>query len=138
VIPAAESRVIARRVALGIAGGALTIVSLAISTHTVLSWVTVAVGAVTLAAAAMSLRAARLRPTADGAAGDLAFDVGVRVPSTRLALWIVGVVVLCIAAAGVVQSDPIDGAVRAFGDGGLCFVTYLLAGRFFGLRRQPA
>jgi hypothetical protein len=134
VIPAAESRVILRRASLAVAGGALTLASLGIATHTVLAWTTIGIGCVTLAAATASLLAARLGPTAPGAAGNLSDDLGLALTPTQLALWIAGLVALCIAAAGVVQSDPIDGLVRAVGDGGLCFAAYLAVGRPLGLR----
>jgi hypothetical protein len=47
---------------------------------------------------------------------------------------IAGAVVLCIALAGLAQSDPIDGLVRALGDGGLCLAGFAVLGRPLGLR----
>jgi hypothetical protein len=73
-------------------------------------------------------------PRAEGGAHDLGFDLGVDVDPWRLALAIVGAVTLCIAVAGVVQADPIDGLVRAMGNGLLCLAGFALLGRPLGLR----
>jgi hypothetical protein len=148
VISAAESLVIRRRALLGLAGGALTLASLRIaagttpesasSTDKTLVAVTIGVGALTLAGAAVALLAARLRPAAAGTAGDLSFDLGIDTDPWRLAFAIAGLVALCIAVAGVVQADPFDGLVRAVGDGILCLAGFALLGGLLGLRRQVA
>jgi len=144
VIAAAESRVIRRRALLGLAGGALTLVSLRVTSVTTpssagagnatLVWVTVGVGALALVAAAAALLAARLRPSADGSAGDFSFDLGIGASPWRLAFVIAGAVALCIAFAGVVQSDPFDGLARALADGSLCLAGFAVLGRPLGLR----
>lgn len=145
-VSAAEARVLYRRAGLGLAGGALTLAAIAALasgryggvqlSHPVLAWTTVGVGTASVVAGVLALaRAARLRPIADGAAGDLSFDLGLETDPRRPALWIAGAVALCIALAGVAQADPIDGLVRAVGDGVLCLAGFGLLGRPLGLRR---
>lgn len=146
VIAAAEGRVLRRRAGLGLAGGALTLAVLAglasgryggvQLSHPGFAWTTVGVGAACLAAGALVLtRAVRLRPVADGAPADLSFDLGLDVDPWRLACWIAGGIAVCIVLAGVAQSDPIDGLVRAIGDGLLCLAGFAALGRPLGLRR---
>lgn len=146
VIPSAEARVLHRRAALGLAGGAVTVAALAALasgryggaelSHAGLAWTTVAAGAASVAAGTLVLfHATRFRPVADGAAADLSFDVGLDLDPWLLALWIAGAVALCIVVAGVAQGDPIDGLVRAVGNGLLCLVGFALLGRPLGLRR---
>ena len=145
VVPAAEAGVLIRRAGLGLCGGGITVAALALLasgyyrevqwTHLWLAWVTVGIGVASLVVGLGALaRAARLLPVADGAAHDLAFDLGVEADPWRLALAVAGAVVLCIALAGVVQADPLDGLVRAVGDGLLCLAGFALLGRRLGLR----
>lgn len=145
LISAAEGRVLRRRAVLGLAGGAVTVVVLAglasgryggvQLSRPALAWATVGVGAASVVAGALVLvHASLLSPVAGGTARDFAFDLGLDVDPWQLAFWIVGVVVLCIALAGVVQADPIDGIVRAVGDGLLCLAGFALLGRPLGLR----
>lgn len=135
VASAGDAAVLRRRVVLGLAGGALTLASVAVATQRPLALVTVAVGCVVLAftTAAVAL-ASRTRPLAEGEARDLSFDLGVAEDPWRIAIVIAGAVAFCIAAAGVVQSDPLDGLVRAVGDGTLCLAGFALLGRPLGLR----
>jgi len=144
-IPAAEAGVLIRRGVLGLAGGAMTVVALGLLvsgrypgvhwSHPALGWTTAGVGAACIAAGMfVVVRSARLRPVADGAAGDVSSDLGLHVDPWRLAVWIAGGVALCIAAAGVVQADPIDGLVRGVGDGLLCLTGFAVLGRPLGLR----
>jgi hypothetical protein len=145
VIPAAEARVLLRRTSLGIAGAAIVVVSLYLLVSgrwlgvqwsvPALGWTTIAVGAasVVLSAAAL-VRGLRLLPLREGTPADFSFDLGVPADPWRLALLTAGLVTLCIAAAGVVQGDPIDGLVRALGDGGLCLAGFAVLGRPLGLR----
>ncbi|HEY3551046.1 MAG TPA: hypothetical protein VGK69_08340 [Gaiellaceae bacterium] len=146
VVAAAEGRVLRRRAAVGLASGAVTVSVLAALvsgrygglqvSSPPLAWTTVSVAAASIAAGALVLvRAAGLRPMAEGAAGDLSFDLGLDADPWRLALWIAGTLALCIALAGVVQSDPIDGAVRGLGDGLVCLAGFAALGRPLGLRR---
>jgi hypothetical protein len=145
VIPAAEARVLLRRAALGLAGGAVTVGALLFVAPgrwlgvewslPALAWATVGVGAASIVFGSVALaRAMRLLPVNDGEPRDLSFDLGVAAGPWRLALTIAGVIVLCIAAAGVVQADPIDGLVRAIGDGVLCLAGFAVLGRPLGLR----
>lgn len=151
VVPAAQSTVLLRRGALGIAGGMLTVAGVAYgagSATGVASWfaplayATAVVGTATLAAAAVVLgHAYRLRPVASGPArGDLETDLGPVVPAVlrgnawRLAIAIAGLVALCIAVAGAAQGDPFDGLARALLDGLACLAGFAVLGRFLGLR----
>lgn len=145
VVPAAEARILLRRAALGLVGGGITVVALALLasgyypavqwSRPALAWVTVGVGAASLVlGAGVVLRATRLLPVREGAARDFSFDLGLAAGPWRLALLIAGAVALCIALAGVVQSDPLDGLVRAAGDGALCLAGFALLGRPLGLR----
>lgn len=144
VLTAAEASVIVRRAVLGIAGGAITVVTLAFAAFQgrgvqwgvpEFAYTTVAVGALTLtAAAALTVRAAAFRPSREGRAGDLASDLGVDAPSWAIAFAISFAVVVCIAVAGVAQADPFDGLVRAAADGLLCLAGFAILGRPLGLR----
>lgn len=136
VIASAESRVIARRAALGIAGGAFTLVGVGRSAPTTLGWVTIGVGCATLAVAGTMLRATRLKPLATGLSRDLSFDLGIDADPWRLAFAIAGAVALCIAVAGVAQADPFDGLARAVADGALCLIGFAVLGRPLGLRKS--
>lgn len=149
VVPAAEARVLLRRAGLGLGGGAITVAALLLLVSDYypdvqwssrsLAWVTVGVGAASLLLGAGALlRAARLQPVAAGPPRDLAFDLGIDADPWRLAFAIAGAVALCIALAGVVQADPIDGLARGLADGLLCLGGFALLGRPLGLRRQPA
>ena len=151
-LPAKQAAVLVRRAALGLAGGVLTVAGVAVgaiqtpaniaSWFAPLEYATAAVGVVTLTAAALTLvRAARLQPVAPGpATGDLASDLGELVPPPlrgnpwRLAVTIAILVAFCIAFAGIVQSDPIDGVVRALADALACLAGFALLGRWLGLR----
>jgi hypothetical protein len=145
VIPAAEARVLLRRAGLGVAGAGIVVVALYLLVSgrwlgvqwslPALAWTTVGVGAASvLLGGAAVVRGLRLLPLAEGDPGDFAFDVGVAADPWRLALATAGLVTLCIAVAGVVQADPIDGLVRAVGDGGLCLAGFAVLGRPLGLR----
>lgn len=151
-VTAAQAAVVRRRTALGLVGGALTLAGIVTGasgnpSH-IATWfeplalATAAVGAVTLSTAAGVLVAAyRLRPSSPGpAVGDLESDLGPLVPAPlrgspwRLALAIAGLVALCIAVAGVVQADPIDGLARALADAAACLAGFAALGRPLGLR----
>ena len=148
-IPAAEARILLRRAGLAVGGAAVTVAALgllvsgyyAVVQWSLLSlaWITFGVGcaAVVLGGAVIG-RAFRLLPLAEGESGDLSFDLGVDADPWQLALVIAGGVAFCIALAGVVQSDPLDGLVRALGDGSLCLAGFAVLGRPLGLRRQPS
>lgn len=135
VVSAADAAVVRRRVLLGVGGGVLTLVAIAVVTQRPLALATLALGTVALAAAAGTLVAsARLRPRGAGEPRDLSFDLGIAEDPWRLAFLIAGAVAVCIAVAGVVQSDPFDGLVRALADGTFCLAGFALLGRPLGLR----
>lgn len=144
-IAADDARALVYRAVLGIAGGAVAVGTLAFAvfqprgvqwTVPELAYATIAVGALTLTfAAGLTARAAAVHPSYEGAAGDLAADLGIDVGPWRIALVVAFGVALCIAVAGLVQSDPIDGALRGLGDGLLCLAGFGLLGRPLGLRR---
>lgn len=149
VIPAGEAGILLRRAALAAVGTALTLVPLWYFasgfypafrwTFGALPWLAFGVGAAAvLLGAAATMRAWRLLPVADGETHDLSFDLGVTTGAWNLALVIAAGVAVCIALGGVVQSDPIDGAVRGMADGLLCLVGFAALGRPLGLRRQAA
>jgi hypothetical protein len=144
-LTAAEARVLVHRATLGIVGGAIAVGTLAFAvfqprgvhwTVPELAYATVAVGALALIVAAwLTKRTAAVQPSQDGVAGDLASDLGLDTSPWRVALAIALAVALCIAVAGLVQSDPIDGALRGVGDGLLCLTGFALLGQPLGLRR---
>jgi len=149
VIPRGEAQILLCRAGLAVGGAALTAVALLYYatgfyqdfwwTVRLLPWVAVGLGgaAVFLGGAAIA-RAWRLLPVAEGETHDLSFDLGVTAGPWQLALLIATAVAICIALAGVVQSDPIDGVARGLADGLLCLAAFAMFGRALGLRRQPS
>jgi hypothetical protein len=151
-VPAAEAAILARRAALGLAGGLITAGAIALAASQLpahvsswfapLAYTTAGLGVITLTAAGVALgQALRLQPTAPGpGAGDLESDLGSLVPGRlrgnpwRLALAIAGIVALCITIAGIVQADPFDGLARALADALACLAGFALLGRWLGLR----
>jgi hypothetical protein len=98
-------------------------------------------GIVALLATAPSLLAAsQVRPVAAGPAGDIYEDLGPLVPRPlqrspwRFAVGVAALVAVIVAAAGVAQADPFDGALRGLLDGGACLAGFALLGRYLGLR----
>jgi hypothetical protein len=151
VVARAEAVVIVRRAAVGLAAGLGTMLGIALLAtglaHHVAPWwrtlafITAAVGAASLAAAApATLRASRLRPVAAGPAGDLFDDLGSLVPRAlrgrpwSLAVLVAGTIVVAITAAGALQADGYDGALRGVVDGGACLMGFAVLGRYIGLR----
>lgn len=145
-IPAAEADVLVRRAGLAVIGAALTTVPLGylasgfydfLWTSRPLAWVTFGAGAAaSLLGSAAVVRAWRLRPIADGETHDLSFDLGMDADPWLLAVAIAAAVALCIALAGIVQSDPFDGLARGLADGLLGLLGFAVLGRPLGLRRQ--
>jgi hypothetical protein len=151
-VPTAQTAILLRRSALGLGGGLLTVCGIAVGAAQVpahvapwfapLAAATAAVGALTIAAAGVTVvRALQLRPVAPGPAdGDLATDLGPLLPEAlrerpwRVAFAIAGAVALCIAIAGVVQADPFDGVARGLADALACLGGFAVLGRFLGLR----
>lgn len=135
VVPAAQATIVLRRTALALVGAGLTTGGLAVSSGA-LAHVVSGVGGAAIVVSFVSLaRAARLRPVSRGpAGGDLSSDLGIDLTPWHVALLIAGAVAVCIAAAGVVQDDPFDGAARALLDGLACLGGFAALGRFLGLR----
>ena len=152
IVTAAQASVLARRTALGLFGGLLTVAGILVGAahdpvHAAtwfapLAYATAAVGAITLGwATATLVQALRLRPQAPGPAiGDLGTDLGRLAPEKLrsspwlLALAIAGLVAICIAVAGVAQADAYDGVARALVDATACIAGFALLGRPLGMR----
>jgi hypothetical protein len=146
-LPAAEVRVILRRAAVALAFGAAAMIGIALAGYEyaaelpgwvrLLDYVSAGGGVAAIGAAAFPLLAAtRVAVSQGGGAGDLSDDLVPGVEPRRLALLVAALVILVVAAAGIVQSDPIDGVVRGLADGGACLAGYALLGRFLGLRAR--
>jgi hypothetical protein len=149
VIGRADAVVLARRSAVGLLCGAVTMAGLpaialafphaAGHTWTVLAWVMAAVAVIILASVAPTvLGSARLRPASSGESADLTADLGPWLPSgmtpTRCALLLAAAIVAVLALQGVVASDPYDGIARGLLDGAACLAGFAVLGRYLGLR----
>jgi hypothetical protein len=150
VIVREEAVVIRRRSAVALVAGLACLMGVALvgleASHAASWWRTLAVasagaGACAIAAALAHLWAAReVLPFARGSAGDIFEDLGWIVPSPlrghpwRFALVVAGAIVVIVAVAGIVQSDPYDGALRGLADGLACMTGFALLGRYLGLR----
>ncbi|MDE3133650.1 MAG: hypothetical protein KGL15_06270 [Acidobacteriota bacterium] len=149
VIGAADAAVLARRSAIGLVGGLLTLAVLpacavafpraAGHTWTVLAWIVAGAGVAVLAAAAPTLISSlRLRPTYPGEPADLIADLGGWVPRaltpTRFALLLALGIAALLSAQGVVVDDPYDGIARGLADGTVCLGGFAILGRYLGLR----
>ncbi|MHB1836973.1 MAG: hypothetical protein ACYCXW_18645 [Solirubrobacteraceae bacterium] len=150
VLPAAEARIIVRRAILGVGAGITGVAAIATaavaerhvpgtpSAGPVIG--ASAVGVVALLAAVPSLRAAtRLRPLADGPAGDVLDDLGPLAPAAlhdrpwRVALLVAIAIALLATVAGILQADPYDGAARGIVDGLACLAGFATLGPWLGL-----
>jgi hypothetical protein len=86
------------------------------------------------------LAAAKVRPVREGPSGGLFDDLGSLAPSVmrgrpwRFALAVAAVVAIMLTAAGVLQADPYDGALRGLADALACLAGFLVLGRYLGLR----
>ncbi len=146
-----EATLIGRRAAVATCAGAATMVGMALFVaewgQGVAGWWTTLVlsaaglgGAALLAATPALMSATRLRPVADGPAGDLLDDVRPFVPRLatsspwRFALWFAGALALAIALAGIAAGDPYDGGLRGLADGAACLGGFAVLGRYLGLR----
>jgi hypothetical protein len=149
VISAADATVLARRSAVGLIGGLLTVAVLPATAiafphaaghpWTVFAWVLAGIGVVAFAAAAPTMLASfRLRPNVDGPSGDLIADLGGWVPvgftPTRIAAVLALVIVVAMGVAGVFTDDPYDGIARGLLDGVACLAGFTVLGRYLGLR----
>lgn len=149
VINTREAIVLARRSAVGAAGGAVALLALptlavafpqqAGTTWTTAAWILTGLGYIALVAVVPSLRAGmRLRPKVDGPAGDLIDDLGPWTPkglTPARAAWLLALaIVIVLAAAGVVADDPYDGIARGLLDAAACMTGFIVLGRYLGLR----
>jgi peptidoglycan/LPS O-acetylase OafA/YrhL len=149
-VPHAEAVVIVRRSWVALGAGLVSMAALAVAAivlhypvHTSArphALVIAAVGAAALLAVAPSvIGAARLLPSTPGDAGDIFDDIGRFTPAAlrgrpwRVALLVAGGLALATAAAGVVQSDPYDGLLRAVAEATVCLAGFALLGPFLGL-----
>lgn len=145
VITAADAAILYRRAGIGLIAGVLTVGSAPISTviaHR--GWVAVRTVDVAgpcilllLVIALFMLPLSGLRPTRQGRAEDLTFDLGIRdsrVTPLRVALALSMLILVTLAGAGVVTGDPYDGIARGLVDGAVCLAGFGLLGRYLGLR----
>jgi hypothetical protein len=145
VMTAADAAILNRRAAVGLVCGAITMTVLPLSRLVVdvgARWNTVAVivgpALIVLLLAMLPdvLRAARLRPTREGPAGDLTADVGIddpRATPRRIVMLLSVVIVLVMAAIGVRSDDLQDGILRGLFDGAACLVGFAVLGQYLGL-----
>jgi hypothetical protein len=149
VMTAADAAILNRRAAVGLVCGAIAMTVLPL-THFVVDggtrWNTVAVTVgpalivLLLALLPDVLRAARLRPTREGTAGDLTADLGIddpRATPRRIAAVLSLLIVLVMAAIGARSDDLYDGILRGLLDGAACLVGFAVLGQYLGLRRSP-
>jgi MFS family permease len=139
-----------RRAAVALASGAVGLLALPLVAATlphvsgswqVLAYFAAGIGLVAIAWAIPSVQAAlRLKPNVHGRAGDLIDDldaiIPLRLPASpwRFAVLLAVGIAVVLTAAGVVQSDPYDGALRGVADGLACLAGFALLGRYLGLR----
>ncbi|MCL2419528.1 MAG: hypothetical protein FWD04_09560 [Conexibacteraceae bacterium] len=150
VISRIDATVLARRSAVGLLAGAVTLAALpaaalafphaAGSTWTTFAWI---VAGCSLAVIALELPqlvvSARLRPHVDGPARDLIDDLGrdwvpAALTPLRCALLLAAVITIVLTAAGIVTADPYDGALRAITDALACMIGFTVLGGYLGLR----
>jgi hypothetical protein len=149
VIGRADAVVLARRSAVGLVCGAVTMAVLpaialafpraAGHTWTVLAWIVAGVGLLVFSAAAPTMVSSfRLRPVKAAEPADLMADLGSWVPRsltpTRCALLLTLFIAVVLSAAGVAADDPYDGALRGIADGIACLAGFAVLGRYLGLR----
>jgi hypothetical protein len=148
VMTAADAAILNRRAAVGLVCGAIALTVLPL-THFVVDfstrWNTVAVTVgpalivLLLAMLPDVLRAARLRPTREGPAGDLTADLGTddpRVTPLRIVIVLSVLILLVMVAIGVRSDDPYDGILRGLFDGAACLVGFVVLGQYLGLRQS--
>jgi len=147
VLPTAELTVINRRTAVALLSGLATMGALALFGFELRGglpgrWVTfvlagaAAASGLLLLACVPAIGAAFLRPHIAGDAGDVFDDLGFgRTNPWRFARRVSLAVGLAVWAAGVVQGDPLDGAIRGFAEALACLGGFAVFGRFLALRR---
>ena len=86
------------------------------------------------------MAAARLRPSREGAAGDLTSDIGPELSERfaaspeRIAVALSATIVLVMLAVGARSDDALDGLLRGVLDAGVCMAGFALLGSYLGLR----
>ena len=154
VIVREEAIVIHRRMAVALFAGLACLAGIALigleASHAATWWRTLAVaaagaGACAIVAAVVPLRSAlEVLPLEAGARGDIFEDIGWITPSPlrdrpwRLALVVAGGITVALAVAGMLQSDPYDGAFRGLADGLACLAGFAVLGPYLGLRAARA
>lgn len=159
VITAADASVLNRRVAVALVAGAITMLLLPITDLIVSSWhwtyllawdpswwgYAAMIGGPVLIVLLLGMlpsviAATRLRPSREGAAGDLTADIGPQLAERlnatplRMALALSMTIVLVMVALGIRTDDTIDGALRGLFDAGVCMTAFTTVGRYLGLR----
>ena len=147
VLPTAELAVLNRRTGVALLAGLVTMAAfvvyaaesvVAAAWWTTLVYAGCGVSAALLVAAAAPFAAiARLRPQVAGGAGNLDVDLRVeryRGDPWRFARHVALAVLVLTTAAGVVQSDPIDGALRGLLEAVACLGGFWALGKYLGLR----
>ena len=87
------------------------------------------------------LRATRLRPAREGAAGDLTIDLGTDDPHAtpgRIAAGLSVVILLVMIGIGARSGDLYAGILRGLLDAAICLAGFVLLGRYLGLRGSTA
>jgi hypothetical protein len=87
------------------------------------------------------LTATRLRPSHEGAAGDIRTDLGLddaRVAPWHLAVALSGAIVVVLTLIGAHSGDTRDGLVRGLLDGAVCLVGFAVLGGYLGVRTRSA
>jgi hypothetical protein len=149
VLPSAELQVMHRRTGLALLAGLATMAALALFAFELRNetdgwWVvftlagSAAAASLLVVAAVPTTGAARLRPRVAGEAGDVFDDLGLagyRDDPWRFARRVAFAVGLAVWIAGIVQGDPIDGAIRGLAEALACLSGFAAFGRFLGLRR---
>jgi hypothetical protein len=150
VLPAAEAAILLRRAGVGVGAGIVSMLSLGVisvaarhqlgASSSDVGLVAAGLGVAALVAAVPSLwSAARVRPTAPGAAGDVLDDLGPLAPAGlrgrpwRIAVLTAAGVAAVITLAAVPAQDVFDGAARGILDAAACLVGFATLGRYLGL-----
>jgi MFS family permease len=154
VMATEEAVMLVRRAAVALGSGAVGLLVLPLvaatlpqlsSSWKVLAYVAAAIGLISIAAVVPAVGAAlRLKPRLEGPAGDLVDDlnaiVPLRLPGSpwKLAILLVVGIAVVLTAAGIVQGDPYDGALRGLADGLACLTGFAVLGRYLGLRSDSS
>jgi hypothetical protein len=150
VVATQEAIILVRRAGVALLTGAVGLLALPLvavtlpqlsSSWKALAYVVAGVGLGFIASAVPAIRAAlRLRPRIEGRGGDLLDDLDAVAPlglpgsPWQVALLLAAAIAVVLTAAGIVQSDPFDGAARGLADGLACLAGFAVLGRYLGLR----